>query len=353
MGAWGTIKRMAVVRILLGLVWLFLSWAFVELFKDAIFGWVNAKLGGWLGVTEAAVISNVLQWGIPLAGAALASYALYWVIRRQATQQVGEQDSVIETAHSGFNQKTPDQNETARDVWLKVAITKIVIDDWNDEKINGWGQNLDEDQTEKIGELLTSEIRQAAFDGNLPIWGKRGFQDFWEPLPSKYWQHYNLDYFSFFKDDPAELRTEQVVRGQPKDRVWTALKTSKAVVDDLWPSLSRFVRVEEALFWIVDDADWSDSPPRDRNERVLPAAVLLRQAARDGEITIRGRKEVERDVPWGGFDPTWEDIDKSTGAHTSLISQLLLLAKRISPDAKLSLFAYMIQSRNKCRATGC
>lgn len=71
----------------------------------------------------------------------------------------------------------------------------------------------------------------------------------------------------------------------------------------------REIRLSDALYWIIDNSDWG--PGLGRDSFLDQAAIVLRQAARDEEITIRGRREVNRHGAGDRFDRTWENIEPS------------------------------------------
>lgn len=69
----------------------------------------------------------------------------------------------------------------------------------------------------------------------------------------------------------------------------------------------RAMRLSDALYWIIDNSVWVSEHGRDMF--LSQAAIALRQAARDEEITVRGRREIDRHGPGDSFDRTWEDIE--------------------------------------------
>lgn len=75
------------------------------------------------------------------------------------------------------------------------------------------------------------------------------------------------------------------------------------------PHGRRDVRLSDALYWIIDNSGWVSDHGRDMF--LSQAANALRQAARDEEITIRGRREFDRYGAGDSFDQTWEDIEPS------------------------------------------
>lgn len=71
----------------------------------------------------------------------------------------------------------------------------------------------------------------------------------------------------------------------------------------------QMVPLLDALRWIIDNSGWE--PGHGPDPHLGLAAIEVRQAARDSEVTIRGRREIERHMPGEAFDQTWENIEHS------------------------------------------
>ena len=81
--------------------------------------------------------------------------------------------------------------------------------------------------------------RQLAYDGKLPIWGKKFAGDTWRPIPPAFWADHQLDWFGYLKGTPEDLKTT-AAGAYPGDKsgmqhTWSELMTSKAKVEELWP----------------------------------------------------------------------------------------------------------------------
>lgn len=86
-------------------------------------------------------------------------------------------------------------------------------------------------------------IRQAAFDGLLPTWGKLGPVGYlFEPIPKEFWKDGNLCWEAFESDDPEGVWAMPNVGAYFGGRLghgnYSELKTSRARVDELWPAVS-------------------------------------------------------------------------------------------------------------------
>ena len=93
------------------------------------------------------------------------------------------------------------------------------------------------------------------------------------------------------------------------DRTIKQKKQQTALIRHQEASPRRLMRLSDALYWIIDNSNWG--PGLGRDSFLELAAITLRQAARDGEITIRGRRKFPGYEPDGQFDKTWDDIEQS------------------------------------------
>ncbi len=76
---------------------------------------------------------------------------------------------------------------------------------------------------------------------------------------------------------------------------------------DVESAQRQMVPLLDAFRWIIGNAAWEPGHSPDSNLGL--AAIEVRQAARDSEITIRGRREIDRHMPGETFDQTWENIE--------------------------------------------
>lgn len=61
------------------LLWLILSWIVRELFKDAIFSWVNQRLAMHLGLSEPEMVAIAATYGAPLLASAAIVLIAWWI----------------------------------------------------------------------------------------------------------------------------------------------------------------------------------------------------------------------------------------------------------------------------------
>lgn len=78
------------------------------------------------------------------------------------------------------------------------------------------------------------ELHQAAYDGDITIWGKQNQSGPLTEIPRWYWKDFNFEMLGLFRPRPEELRTEPNGHG---DRwpIYHTLKATKVEVERLWP----------------------------------------------------------------------------------------------------------------------
>jgi hypothetical protein len=118
------------------------------------------------------------------------------------------------------------------DVFLYDAICRIHLGKWKKITIIDGHLAIDGAGFQTIRDLL-ERIRQLAFDGRFPIWGKKpGFWSLLEQPPPGFWQHHQINYFSFLDANPKKLHAVPLyMSGQAI--ALRELKTNRARVDDL------------------------------------------------------------------------------------------------------------------------
>jgi hypothetical protein len=124
-----------------------------------------------------------------------------------------------------------------RDVWLADAIWRVFLGTWDlpphDERAP-IGQN----ENQRFFDLVTKEFRQAAFDGQLPIWAKRSNSDLWEEVPEVYWKDRRISYLNVIREDPTKLSVEEA-GSLKRSSEWREFMTSRAAVNTIWPAENK------------------------------------------------------------------------------------------------------------------
>jgi hypothetical protein len=95
-----------------------------------------------------------------------------------------------------------------RDVWLADAVWRAFLGTW-DLPPHAERAPEGESENQRFYDLVTKEFRQAAFDGRLPIWAKRGNSDLWEPVPKAFWKDRRISYLNVVREDPTKLSVEK------------------------------------------------------------------------------------------------------------------------------------------------
>ena len=156
-----------------------------------------------------------------------ASYAV-WKKEREKVLAFEEKASL----QFSPNDSSGDIGAYTRDVPLYDAVCRMFLGRWEKIPIVDGRLDLTQNGFQAVRDLI-DRVRQLAFDGRLPIWGKKqGHLSLWEkPVPS-FWKNYHIDYSSFAKGDAAKLRVIPSDTGGQTTSL-RDLMTSKAAVDTL------------------------------------------------------------------------------------------------------------------------
>jgi hypothetical protein len=156
-------------------------------------------------------------------------------------------------------------SKPTHDVWLFDAIWRAYFGEW---KILREGEQLPSEQEyQRLHDLAEFHLPQRAFDGDLPIWGKRNTLGLWEPIPKTFWQTHNIHYLSLINRSPPKVEIWSTTHPIRPTYEWIELKTSRPVVDQLWP--------KPPLEIIFDASNpsrkfWSIEPMRDESGKQVP-----------------------------------------------------------------------------------
>jgi hypothetical protein len=207
-----------------------------------------------LGIGRAAMVATLSQI---LLGGGILWTALYFAFRVGKIERPMPSDPAVEaqrqhtnailaqTAALKINSKPPvalAARESAafdpnwvRDALLGEAIWRAYSGNWS-----GWLQLNSTD--EATFRYIAEQIRQYAFEGLLPIWGRRSKSTLFEPIAKDFWRNHALqasysiactipDVFVYVTDVliVGEVRNARTV-------VWEEFMTSREVVGKLWPT---------------------------------------------------------------------------------------------------------------------
>jgi hypothetical protein len=142
----------------------------------------------------------------------------------------------------GYADAAPSQSahalEVEPDEWLRDAIWRAYIGTWYVPP-EGLGQNILESEKRRFAMLVIREFRQLASEGKLPIWGWSKGRTLWEEVPREFWRDNQIDHVSAARADLPEdikARSEQILMKPDASGEWSHFKTSKAVIERLYPS---------------------------------------------------------------------------------------------------------------------
>lgn len=124
-----------------------------------------------------------------------------------------------------------------RNVWLSDAVWRAFLGTW-DLPPHGERAPIGEKENQRFYDLVTKEFRQAAFDGQLPIWAKRSNSDLWEDVPEEYWKDHRISYLNVVREDPTKLSVEEAGSFKHSNE-WREFMTNRAAVNTIWPAKNK------------------------------------------------------------------------------------------------------------------
>lgn len=133
-------------------------------------------------------------------------------------------------------------NSLPRDVGLLDAIWRVHVGRWGER------ESMDDFRTDPRSNHFfeaCTEIRQKAFEGALPIWGRRKNSSLFEPVPWQFWR--NREIIESFAIQPGledlwvrfthALEVGDVPNATSNE--WDHFMTNKDAIDRLWPAKSE------------------------------------------------------------------------------------------------------------------
>ena len=260
-----------------------------RLVEDAIAGWVNRQLAEVFGVTDPSVsevVSIFAEWGPPFIGVLAiigVGYAIGALAQSQRSYRVASPPS--------------DPGEKDSELINLSEAVLIAYEETRGTKVATIAEGLNRDD-------ILGYYAHALFDGKTTLYGNHPPSRKLEAVPNEEYGRCG------FSDDKNALQ-----RHGENRNLYENLKIKRSDVDRRIAELKSAatapheVRLSDALYWIIDNSGWG--PGLGRDSFLDQAEIALRQAARDEEITIRGRREISRLGAGDRFDQTWEDIEPS------------------------------------------
>lgn len=302
-------------------------WAIIRFLADIDFIITRAQDPGWLGKMLATVLALTSGETLLITAAmmVLGFILLYWGLSRKVppTTEDGPPPQPLK--------RVPSPRAPARQEGQTEPISEPsrpvrsgpTYDEGPDISVwDAFQRIADPNKSVKFVHEI-QDFRQKAFKGEIDLWGKESPSGVRKKLPRGYWEFYTINPDSLFRKGSHGATTvlAQTVRSvsDPKmiqlETVWHQVERHFFASPDAQISEGaadttnkrQMVPLLDALRWIIDNSGWEPGHGPDSNLDL--AAIEVRQAARDSEVTIRGRREIERHMPGGVFDQTWENIE--------------------------------------------
>ncbi len=280
-----------VVQGTLGGFFLSFAWRLVE---DAILGWINTRIAEQSGMSDFSIQEAypvLIDYG-PVVFLMALAFGTVWVTYRLA--RVG----IPETASNGSLDKQSEPSDSY--ISLEEAAT-IAYEETRGTRVAAIAERISDDN-------VLAYYAYALFNGTTTLYGNHPPSRKLEAIPNEERGRCG------FSNDLQALRRHgknrnlyenlQIKRSDLNRRI-AELKSAETERH----AVRNAVRMSDALYWIIDNSGWVSEFGRDSFLDL--AENVLRQAARDEEITIRGRREISRLGAGDRFDQTWEDIEPS------------------------------------------
>jgi hypothetical protein len=126
-----------------------------------------------------------------------------------------------------------------RDVWLRDAIWRAFRGTWSVPEGGIAPLGLGESENQRFAMLIIDDFHQLAFEGKLPIWGRRKGSFIWEPIPHDFWAQNHIDHIPVMSADPQEdikAMPENPWKKPDTSGDWRHFMTSKVVIEQMYPT---------------------------------------------------------------------------------------------------------------------
>jgi hypothetical protein len=207
---WQALREWGLPSIVTAAVWAFWTWAVQGIAAVHALGW-----GTW---PVLGLILTAMTIGVVATAAWLKRYI--WDDARRAS--------------STASAPAPAVTVGAPDAWLQEAVFYIVHGRWLGEHEQALNQP---GQLDKAADLL-GEIRQLARNGELMIWGKIWENSTWDPIPTDYWAHHDVDAIELMRERPEHMRTSSATPEGKEGPFHKSLRVSKAQFEQRWPAVA-------------------------------------------------------------------------------------------------------------------
>jgi hypothetical protein len=126
------------------------------------------------------------------------------------------------------------------DIWLSDAMWRAFLRTGYIPEGGFSTLEIKEPEKQRFVMLIIKEFRQLAFDGKLPIWGRKKGSFILEPVPRDFWRRNQINPIQVARADHSEEVKACAERPWEKPDTsagWSHFKTSKAVIERLYPRL--------------------------------------------------------------------------------------------------------------------
>lgn len=115
------------------------------------------------------------------------------------------------------------------DVWVSDAVAWSLSGEWTD---GAWSPTESADCPRRL-----EELREAAAEGRLTIWGRSSDAGTWQPIDAAYWKSGTVETASLAQGRENVVAEPKAAKAKGKARAaqkFSALKVSRAQVEELW-----------------------------------------------------------------------------------------------------------------------
>jgi hypothetical protein len=184
-------------------------------------------------VTATALILTVI-WGLWPFASAFVFQSPNSLPASGGQAQKREPD--LPSAPTQSTQATPTDKP---DIWLSDAMWRAFLRTGYIPEGGISTLEIKEPEKQRFVMLIIGEFRQLAFDGKLPIWGRKKGSSVLEPVPRDFWRRNQINPIQVARaDHPDEVNAcaEQPWEKPDTSADWRHFKTSKAVIEQLYPT---------------------------------------------------------------------------------------------------------------------
>ena len=168
--------------------------------------WVEWLLAGGFGLFGVFLLEKFL-WPFLAPGA-----------RAETTIPQGVPPKIIETVTNAATAK--------RDTKMSQAMAYVMLRQWG----KNFMQAISEPE-QSDGATVPYELRQAALDGDVLVWGKISSTSPYIDIPKDYWKKWGIEWFSSLKNESKTENESGLMGGE----IYYDLMVSKAEIEKKWP----------------------------------------------------------------------------------------------------------------------